>query len=137
MLALCAAMRVEPKLRAVRPSIKGEVTGVEQGNRLLTPFIAEIAHVRPTRPSRKRIVGEAFAVERARLLALPEPRSETARVEPIKRLSISTPIATRCPATTHCGLSLLAPAKHRVHEEVQGSSQPLLPCTSLFAERVI
>jgi len=63
LLALCAAMRVEPKLCAVRkPRQKGKVerairylrdrflagrtiTGVEQGNRLLAQFIAEIVRL--------------------------------------------------------------------------------------------
>lgn len=102
LLALCAAMRVEPKLCAVRkPRQKGKVerairylrdrflagrtiTGVEQGNRLLAQFIAEIAHVRPHPTIAQRTVGEAFAIERARLLALPDPLPETARIEPIK-----------------------------------------------------
>lgn len=102
LLALCAAMRVEPKLCAVRtPRHKGKVerairylrdrflagraiTGIDQGNRLLAQFIAEIAHVRPHPTIAQRTVGEVFTVERARLLALPEPLPETARVEPIK-----------------------------------------------------
>jgi transposase len=102
LLALCAAMRVEPRLCAVRqPRQKGKVerairylrdrflagrtiTSVEQGNRLLAQFIAEIAHVRPHPTIAQRTVGEVFAVERARLLPLPEPLPETARVEPIK-----------------------------------------------------
>jgi hypothetical protein len=95
-------MRVEPKLCAVRkPRQKGKVerairylrdrflagrtiTGIEQGNRLLAQFIAEIAHVRPHPTIAQRTVGEMFAVERPRLLALPEPLPETARIEPIK-----------------------------------------------------
>ncbi len=102
LLALCAAMRVEPKLCAVRkPRQKGKVerairylrdrflagrtiTGVDQGNRLLAQFIAEIAHVRPHPTIPQRTVGEVFATERARLLPLPEPLPETARIEPIK-----------------------------------------------------
>ncbi|HSD87180.1 MAG TPA: IS21 family transposase [Kofleriaceae bacterium] len=102
LLALCAAMRVEPKLCAVRkPRQKGKVerairylrdrflagrtiTGVEQGNRLLAHFIAEIAHARPHPTIAQRTVGEVLAIERARLLPLPVPLPETARVEPIK-----------------------------------------------------
>jgi hypothetical protein len=102
LLALCAAMRVEPRLCAVRqPRHKGKVerairylrdrflagrtiTGVDHGNRLLAQFIAEIAHVRPHPTIAQRTVGEAFAIERPRLLALPEPLPETARIEPIK-----------------------------------------------------
>jgi transposase len=102
LLALCAAMRVEPKLCAVRkPRQKGKVerairylrdrflagrtiTSVEQGNHQLGRFIAEIAHVRPHPTIAQRSVGDVFAAERPRLLALPAPLPETARVEPIK-----------------------------------------------------
>lgn len=102
LLTLCTAMRVEPKLCAVRkPRQKGKVerairylrdrflagrtiTGIEQGNRLLAQFIVEIAHVRPHPTIAQRTVGEVLAAERTRLLALPEPLPETARVEPIK-----------------------------------------------------
>lgn len=102
LLALCAAMRVEPRLCAVRmPRHKGKVerairylrdrflagrtiTGIVDGNRLLARFIAEIAHVRPHPTIAQRTVGDVFAGERARLLPLPEPIPETARVEPIQ-----------------------------------------------------
>jgi hypothetical protein len=90
LLALCADMRVEPKLCAVRmPQHKGKVerairylrdrflagrsiTSVEDGNRLLARFIAQ------------RTVGEVFAEEKTRLLPLPEPLPETDRVEPVQ-----------------------------------------------------
>jgi Integrase core domain len=102
LLTLCAAMRVEPKLCAVRmPQHKGKVerairylrdrflagrviTTVEDGNRLLARFIDEIAHVRPHPTIAQRTVSEVFAEERARLLALPDPLPETDRVEPIQ-----------------------------------------------------
>jgi transposase len=100
LLSLCAAMRVEPKLCAVgRPEHKGKVerairylrdrflagrtiTGVDEGNRALTRFIDEIAHVRPHPTIAQRTVGDVFADERSRLLPLPDPLPETARVEP-------------------------------------------------------
>ena len=102
LLALCAAMRVEPKLCVVRqPRDKGKVerairflrdrflagrtiSGIEEGNRLLARFIAEIAHVRPHPTIAQRTVGDVFADERTRLLPLPTPLPETARVEPIQ-----------------------------------------------------
>jgi transposase len=102
LLALCAAMRVEPTLCAVaRPEHKGKVerairylrdrflagraiTGVDEGNRALARFIAEIAHARPHPTLAQRTVGEVFADERTRLLPLPDPLPETARVEPIQ-----------------------------------------------------
>ncbi len=102
LVALCAAMRVEPKLCVVRqPRDKGKVerairylrdrflagrtiSGIDEGNRLLTRFIAEIAHVRPHPTIPQRTVGDVFADERVRLLPLPEPLPETARVEPIQ-----------------------------------------------------
>jgi hypothetical protein len=102
LLALCAALRVEPKLCAVRmPQHKGKVerairylrdrflagrtiTSVEDGNRLLARFIDEIAHVRPHPTIAQRTVGDVFADERARLLALPDPLPVTDRVEPVQ-----------------------------------------------------
>lgn len=102
LVALCAAMRAEPKLCAVaKPEHKGKVerairylrdrflagrtiTGVEAGNRALARFIDEIAHKRPHPTIAQRTVEDAFAHERSRLLALPDPLPETARVEPIQ-----------------------------------------------------
>jgi transposase len=101
LLALCAAMRVEPRLCAVRkPEHKGKVerairylrerflagrtiTGVDEGNRALARFIAEIAHPRPHPTLAQRTVGDVLAAERTRFLPLPEPLPETARVEPV------------------------------------------------------
>jgi transposase len=78
--------KVERAIRYLRDRFLAgrTITGVEQGNRLLAQFIAEIAHVRPHPTIAQRTVGEVFAVERPRLLALPEPLPETARIEPIK-----------------------------------------------------
>ena len=102
LLALCAALRVEPKLCVVRqPRDEGKVerairylrdrflagrtiTGIAEGNRLLARFCDEIAHARPHPTIPQRTVGEVFADERARLLSLPDPLPETARVEPIQ-----------------------------------------------------
>lgn len=102
LLALCAAMRVEPRLCAVRkPEHKGKVerairylrdrflagrtiTGVEDGNRALARFIAEIAHPRPHPTLAQRTVGDVLAAERTRRLPLPAPLPETARVEPVR-----------------------------------------------------
>ncbi len=102
LLALCAAMRVEPKLCAVRkPQHKGKVerairflrdrflagrtiTGIDDGNRALARFITEIAHPRPHPTIAQRSVLDCFTSEGGRLLALPTPLPETARVEPIQ-----------------------------------------------------
>jgi len=102
LLALCAAMRVEPKLCAVRmPQHKGKVerairylrdrflagrsiSSVDDGNRILARFIDEIAHVRPHPTIPQRSVGDVFVDERTRLLSLPEPLPETDRVEPVQ-----------------------------------------------------
>jgi transposase len=102
LLALCAAMRVEPKLCAVRmPHHKGKVerairylrdrflagrsiTSVDDGNRILARFIDEVAHVRPHPTVAQRSVGEVFADERPRLLALPERLPQTDRIEPVQ-----------------------------------------------------
>jgi transposase len=100
--ALAGAMRVEPKLCGVaKPEHKGKVerairylrdrflagrtiTGVAEGNRALARFVDEIAHARPHPTIAQRTVGQVFADERARLLALPDPLPETERVEPIQ-----------------------------------------------------
>jgi transposase len=102
LLALCAAMRVEPKLCAVaKPEHKGKVerairylrdrflagrsiAGIDDGNRALTQFIGEIAHPRPHPTIPQRTVAEVFAHERTRLLSLPSPLPETARVEAVQ-----------------------------------------------------
>lgn len=101
LLALCAAMRVEPKLCAVRrPEHKGKVerairylrdrflagrsiASIADGNRALATFVDEIAHARPHPTIAQRSVGDVFAAERTRLLTLPDPLPETARVEPM------------------------------------------------------
>jgi transposase len=101
LLSLCATMRVEPTVCAVRqPRDKGKVErairylrdrflagqtihSIEAGNHLLTRFIADIAHVRPHPTIPQRTVGEVFVDEQVRLLTLPVPLPETARVEPI------------------------------------------------------
>ncbi|MGE0187685.1 MAG: IS21 family transposase [Hyphomonadaceae bacterium] len=102
LVALCALMRAEPKLCAVaKPEHKGKVerairylrdrflagrtiTGVDEGNRAIARFVDEIAHKRPHPTIAQRTVGEVFSDEQPRLLALPAPLPETARVEPIQ-----------------------------------------------------
>lgn len=123
LLALCAAMRVEPRLCAVaRPEHKGKVErairylrdrflagrtilGVDDGNRALRRFIAEIADARPHPRLAPSTVAAVFADERPRLLALPDPLPDTDRVEPApidsqafarfdtNRYSVPTPLA--------------------------------------------
>lgn len=101
LLALCAAMRVEPRLCQVRrPEDKGKVerairylrdrflagrtiTSVDDGNRALARFVAEIADVRPHAVLAPRTVADVLAGERPRLLPLPAPLPCTDRVEPI------------------------------------------------------
>ncbi|MBE7448956.1 MAG: ATP-binding protein [Kofleriaceae bacterium] len=98
--ALCAAMRVEPRLCAVaRPEHKGKVerairylrdrflagrtiTSVDDGNRALARFIADIGHARPHPRLAPRTVADVVAAERPRLLSLPDPLPATAHVEP-------------------------------------------------------
>ncbi len=100
LLALCAAMRVEPRLCAVaRPEHKGKVerairylrdrflagrtiTSVDDGNRALARFIADIGHARPHPRLAPRTVADVVAAERPRLLSLPDPLPATAHVEP-------------------------------------------------------
>lgn len=100
LLALCAAMRVEPRLCAVaRPEHKGKVerairylrdrflagrsiASVDEGNRALARFIADIGHARPHPRLAPRTVHDVFVDERPRLLSLPSPMPTTDRVEP-------------------------------------------------------
>jgi transposase len=101
LLALCGAMRVEPRLCAVRrPEHKGKVerairylrdrflagrdiASVDEGNRALARFIADIGHARPHPRLAPRAVGDVLADERPRLLSLPTPLPVTERVEPV------------------------------------------------------
>lgn len=125
LLALCAQMRVEPRLCAVaRPEHKGKVErairylrdrflagrrilGVDEGNRALAKFLVEVAHQRPHPVHHQRTVGDVLADEKARLLALPDPLPVTDFVEPVKpdaqafvrfdgnRYSVPTDVADR------------------------------------------
>jgi len=125
LLGLCAAMRVEPRLCAVaRPEHKGKVerairylrdrflagraiTNVDDGNRALARFIADIGHARPHPRLAPRTVGQVFADEHPRLLALPASLPITDRIEPApidsqaftrfdtNRYSVPTPLADR------------------------------------------
>jgi len=101
LLELCGAMRVQPRLCAVRrPEQKGRVersirylrerflagraiSSIDEGNRQLLRFIDEIAHPRPHPRIPDRSVGETFAQERGRLLALPDPLPTIDQVEPV------------------------------------------------------
>jgi transposase len=100
LLELSAAMRVQPRLCAVRrPQHKGRVerairylrdrflagrtiTGVADGNRALDRFIADIAHARPHPVLAPRTVGDVFAEETTRLLPLPDPLPVTDFIAP-------------------------------------------------------
>lgn len=100
LLELCGALRVQPRLCAVRrPQHKGKVErairylrdrflagrtvlGVNEGNRGLARFVAEIAHPRPHPVHGPRTVGQVFADEQPRLLALPDPLPETDLIAP-------------------------------------------------------
>lgn len=100
LLELTAKLRVQPRLCAVaRPQHKGKVErairylrdrflsgrtirGVAEGNAALARFIVDIAHARPHPTLPGRSVGEVFADERPRLLALPEPLPDTDLVAP-------------------------------------------------------
>jgi len=100
LLELCGALRVQPRLCAVRrPEHKGRVersirylrerflagrviTSVADGNRALARFIDDIGHARPDPALAPRTVGDAFADEKPRLLALPEAMPATELVVP-------------------------------------------------------
>jgi hypothetical protein len=100
LLDLCAKMRVQPRLCAVRrPEHKGRVErairylrdrflagrvipSVAAGNIDLGRFVADIAHARPHPVLAPRTVGEVLSDERARLLTLPDPLPDTDLVAP-------------------------------------------------------
>jgi hypothetical protein len=101
LLELCGALRVEPRLCAVRrPQHKGKVErsirylrdrflagrtiqSAQDGNRALCPFLTEVAHVRPHPVLAPRTVGAVLADEQQRLLALPDPLPPTDLVMPV------------------------------------------------------
>lgn len=89
-LRLCAVRkanqkgRVERAIRFLRDRFFAgrTITGIAQGNRELTTFLAEIGNARPHPILRDRTVASCLAEERGRLLALPEPLPSTDLVTP-------------------------------------------------------
>jgi transposase len=73
--------RVERIVRFLRDRFLAarSITGLEQGNRELTTFLAEIGNARPHPVFRDRSIADCLAEERGRLLALPDPLPTTAR----------------------------------------------------------
>jgi transposase len=100
LLELCAKMRVQPRLCAVRrPEHKGRVErairylrdrflagrvipSVVAGNVDLGRFVTDIALARPHPVLGPRTVGDVLSDERGRLLALPDPLPDTDLVAP-------------------------------------------------------
>jgi predicted SnoaL-like aldol condensation-catalyzing enzyme len=78
--------KVERAIRYLRDRFLAgrTITGVAEGNRALARFVEEIAHARPHPTIAQRTVADVFTDERGRLLPLPDPLPETARVEPIQ-----------------------------------------------------
>lgn len=80
-LRLCAVRaanqkgRVERIVRFLRDRFLAgrSITGIEQGNRELVTFLAEIGNARPHPVFRERSIADCLAEERGRLLALPDP----------------------------------------------------------------
>ena len=91
-LKLCAPRKanqkgsVERLIRYLRERFLAArvIHGVEQGNRELAAFIADIAHQRPHPTLAGRTVGDCLDEERARLLPLPEPPPCTDQVVPVR-----------------------------------------------------
>lgn len=101
LLSLCAHMRVQPRLCGVRkPEHKGKVerairylrerffagrriVDLDAGNAELLRFLDEIAHQRPHPALADRTVGDVFAEERPRLLALPDPLPPMEQTRPV------------------------------------------------------
>lgn len=100
LLELCAQMRAQPRLCAVRKANqKGKVersirylrdrflagrvvNGISDGNAQLERFIAEIAHARPHPVLAPRTVADVLSDERPRLLVLRDPEPDTDLVVP-------------------------------------------------------
>jgi transposase len=77
--------RVERKIRFLRERFLAgrEIYGVEQGNKELQTFIAEIAHTQRHPNFTDRTVADCLTEERKRLLVLPDPLPATNVVEPV------------------------------------------------------
>jgi transposase len=77
---------VERQIRYLRERFLAArvIHGVEQGNRELAAFIADIAHRRPHPTIPDRTVGNCIEEERTRLLRLPEPTPCTDQVVPVR-----------------------------------------------------
>jgi hypothetical protein len=90
-LRLCAVRaanqkgRVERAIRYLRERFLAgrNITGIEQGNRELATFLAEIGNVRPHPIYRERSVADCLAEERGRLLPNPDPFPVTELVTPV------------------------------------------------------
>jgi transposase len=89
-LRLCAVRkahqkgRVERIIRFLRDRFLAgrNISGIEQGNRELATFLAEIGNARPHPIFRERSIADCLAEERERLLALPDPLPTTDLVAP-------------------------------------------------------
>ncbi len=77
--------RVERAVRYLRDRFLAgrEVRDVAQGNRELGEFLREVAPARPHPRLPDRTVGDAFAEERTKLLALPDPMPSPEQVVPV------------------------------------------------------
>ena len=102
LLELCGQLYVQPRLCAVRKANqKGRVErairylrdrflparridSIEQGNRELLTFIAEVADNRPHPRDPQRTVGDVLQQEQTRLLRLPDPLPVTELVKPAR-----------------------------------------------------
>ncbi len=89
-LRLCAVRaanqkgRVERAIRYLRERFLAgrRIRSIEQGNRELAEFIAQIAHPRPHPTLAPRTVADCFVEEKSRLLSLPNPAPSTDLVLP-------------------------------------------------------
>lgn len=91
-LRLCAPRKpqqkggVERAIRLLRERFFAAraIVSIEHGNRQLLDFVRDIADARPHPTLPDRTVAGAFAEERSRLLALPDPLPETDLITPIE-----------------------------------------------------
>lgn len=148
LLEVAGALRVQPRLcRPRRPTDKGGVerairylrdrffaartiTSIDDGNRQLLRFAADVANVRPHPQFKNRLVGEVFAEEKERLLALPAVLPSTDLVVPA---SVDTTASVRFGTNAYSVPSRYARSRDALTLAASDSEVRLLDGTEVVA----
>jgi transposase len=141
---LCGQMHVQPRLCAVaRPQHKGgverairylrdrflagrRIVDIEQGNRELLAFLADIAYQRPHPRQPERTVAEVLAEEQAHLLPVPDPLPATDTVKPVrvdKTAFVRLDTNAYSVPPTHAGQTLTLVCDDRVVRLLDGATE--------------